>query len=105
LLHVPEHGSRVGGLPTRQRFTARRPDRELTNMMMWCRESRMSSEVVLRFVSPRVEEGGGHILSSGVLPSSNSEHGGPPLCGSEKTRHQGQSQNRTVVISTAGRKM
>jgi hypothetical protein len=104
LPHVPEHGSRVGGLPARQRFTARRPDRELANVMMWCRESRTSSEVVFRSISPRVEEGGGHILGSGVLPSGNGEHGSPPLCSSEKTRHQGRSQNRTVVISTAGRK-
>jgi hypothetical protein len=65
LLHVSEYGSRVGGLLARQRFMARRSDIELANVMMWCHESRTSSEVVLMSVLPRVEEGGGHILGSG----------------------------------------
>jgi hypothetical protein len=79
LLHVLEHGSRVGSLPARQRFTAPRLDRELANVMMWCHESRMSSEVVLMSVPPRVEEGGGHILGSGSSAVVNTVAQGPAL--------------------------
>jgi len=79
LPHVPEHGSRVGGLLARQRFMARRPDIELANVMMWCRESRTSSEVVLMSVPPRVEEGGGHILGNGSSAVVNTVAQGPAL--------------------------